>query len=257
VSSLSLSLIALGCIFGGTLLGMAVRFLLPEHHLSEESKDTVKLGTGMVATMAALVLGLLIASAKGTFDTMTTEIRQVGAKIMLLDRVMDQYGPETKETRVLLRRTITATLQRIWVEESHGGAVQSQAVTGLPENDLEVVQEKLRQLSPQNDSQRWLQSRALQVSADIADAKWLLVEQFGAKSLPMPFLVLLVSWLALIFASFGLFSPRNATVIIVLFICAVSAAASLFLILELDQPYQGFVKISSAPLHKALMYMGR
>ena len=257
MNSVVFSLIAFACIFGGALLGMAMRALLPKHHLSDESKDTVKLGTGMVATMAALVLGLLIASAKGTFDTMTIEIRQVGAKIMLLDRVMDQYGPETKETRVLLRRTITATLQRIWVEESHGGAVQSQAVTGLPENDLEVVQEKLRQLSPQNDSQRWLQSRALQVSADIADAKWLLVEQLGAKSLPMPFLVLLVSWLALIFASFGLFSPRNATVIIVLFICAVSAAASLFLILELDQPYQGFVKISSAPLHKALMYMGR
>jgi hypothetical protein len=254
VNSLTLSLIALGCIFGGTLLGMWLRSLLPEHHLSEESKDTVKLGTGMVATMAALVLGLLIASAKGTFDTMTTEIRQVGAKIILLDRVMDQYGPETKEARQLLRRTVATTLQHIFMERTNGFAPPA---AGDPGNELEVVQEKLRRLSPQNDGQQWLKSRALQLSADIADAKWLLVEQFGAKSLPMPFLVLLVSWLTLIFASFGLFSPRNATVIIVLFVCAVSAAASLFLILELDQPYQGLVKISSAPLHKALMHIGR
>ena len=254
VGSLSLSLIALGCIFGGTVLGMAIRSLLPEHHLSEDSKDTVKLGTGMVATMAALVLGLLIASAKGTFDTMTTEMRQVGAEIILLDRVMDQYGPETKEARELLSRTVAATVQRIWSDEAHALA---QAPVGQLGNELELLQEKLRQLSPQNDAQRWLQSRALQVSADIADAKWLLVEQFGAKSLPMPFLVLLVAWLTLIFASFGLFSPRNATVIIVLFVCAVSAAASLFLILELDQPYQGLVRISSAPLQKALMHIGK
>jgi hypothetical protein len=254
VSSLSLSLIALGCIFGGTILGMAIRSLLPEHHLSEESKDTVKMGTGMVATMAALVLGLLIASAKGTFDTMTTEMRQVGAKIMLLDRVMDQYGSETKEAREALRWVVTITLQRIWMEEANPAA---QAAAGQHGNELEVVQEKLRRLSPQNEAQRWLRSRALQVSADIADAKWLLVEQIGAKSLPMPFLVLLVSWLIIIFASFGLFSPRNATVIIVLFVCALSTAASLFLILELDQPYQGLVKISSAPLHKALAHIGR
>jgi hypothetical protein len=254
VSSLSLSLIALGCIFAGTLLGMGLRSLLPEHHLSDESKDTVKLGTGMVATMAALVLGLLTASAKGAFDTMTIEIRQVGAKIMLLDRVMDQYGPETKEAREHLRRSVTATIQRVWLEETNTVAP---AAAGQPESQLEVVQEKLRQLSPQNDAQRWLQSRALQVSADIADAKWLLVQQVGAKSLPMPLLVLLVSWLIIIFASFGLFSPRNATVIIVLFVCALSAAASLFLIMELDQPYQGLVKISSAPLHKALVHIGK
>lgn len=254
VRSLSLSLIALGCIFGGTVLGMWLRSLLPDHHLSEESKDTVKLGTGMVATMAALVLGLLIASAKGTFDTMTIEMRQVGAKIILLDRVMDQYGPETKEARELLRSNVTVTMQRMWSDEAHAAA---QVAAGQPGNEFEKLQEKLRQLSPQNDAQRWLQSRALQVSADIADAKWLLVEQFGAKSLPMPFLVLLVAWLTLIFGSFGLFSPRNGTVIIVLFICALSASASLFLILELDQPYQGFVKISSAPLQKALSYMGR
>jgi hypothetical protein len=252
MSPIALSLIAFACIFGGTLLGMALRTLLPEHHLNSESKDAVRLGTGMVATLAALVLGLLIASAKGTFDTMTSELRQTGAKIVLLDRVMAQYGPETKEARDLLRRGITTTLQRNWPEETTTLEV---AKARQPGNDVETLQDMLRQLSPRNDGQRWLQSRALQVSAEIAEGRWLLIQQVGQSSIPTVFLVLLVFWLALIFASFGLFSPRNATVIIVLFVCALSAAGALFLILELDQPYQGVIKVSSAPLRNALAVM--
>jgi hypothetical protein len=232
---------------------MVLRALLPEHHLSNESKDAVKLGTGMIATLAALVLGLLIASAKGTFDTMTNELRQTGSKVMLLDRVMAQYGPETRETRDFLRRTVASVLQRIWPEETNVVAVAKVRSA----SDIETLQDKLRQLSPHNDAQRGLQSQALQLSADIAEARSLLSEQVGQSSLPMAFLVILIFWLTMIFASFGLFAPRNATVIIVLFVCALSAAAALFMILELDQPYQGFIKISSAPLRNALVHLGQ
>jgi len=248
-------LIAFACIFGGTMLGMAVRTRLPDHHLNEESKDVVKLGTGMIATMAALVLALLLASAKGSFDTMNNELRQAGSKLVLLDCVMTQYGPETREARDHLRRGLATSIQRFWPEDSR-------EITTLRDNqaggsDFEAIQDKLRQLNPRNDAQRWLQARALQVSAEIAEARWLLVEQVGQGSIPAPFLVVLVCWLTIIFASFGLFSPRNETVIFVMFICALSAAAALFLILELDQPYQGIVKVSSAPLQKALTIMGR
>jgi hypothetical protein len=253
MNSSALFLIAFFCIFGGTLLGMVLRALLPEDHLSNESKDAVKLGTGMIATLAALVLGLLIASAKGTFDTMTNELRQTGSKVMLLDRVMAQYGPETREARDFLRRSVASALQRIWPEETNVVAVAKVQSA----NDLETLQNKLRQLSPHNDAQRGLQSQALQLSADIAEARSLLSEQVGQSSLPMVFLVILIFWLTMIFASFGLFAPRNATVIIVLFICALSAAAALFMILELDQPYQGFIKISSAPLRNALVHLGQ
>ena len=247
-------MVAFACIFGGMLLGMFLRTLLPEHHVSDESKDAVKLGIGMIATLAALVLGLLIASAKGTFDTTSTGLRQVGARVILLDRVMAHYGPETMEARDLLRRSVASAIERIWPEDKIGPAV---AKAGAGRVDIEAVQDKLRQLSPRTDAQRWLQSRALQISGDIAEGRWLLIEQMGQSSIPMPFFVMLVFWLTIIFATFGLFSPRNATVIAVLLVCALSAAGSLFLILELDNPYGGLIKVSSAPLRNALALLGK
>ena len=254
MNSLTLSLIAFACIFGGTLAGMALRNCLPEHHLSDESKDAVKLGTGMIATLAALVLGLLIASAKGTFDTMTNELRQTGSKIVLLDRVMAQYGPEAKEAREHLRLSLAFAIQRIWPEDSHEVEVTTAQRPGF---EVEALQDKLLALSPRNDAQKWLQSRALQINAEIAEARTLLFAQAGKGSIPGPFLVVLVCWLTIIFSTFGLFSPRNGTVIIVMVICALSAAAALYLIAELDKPYGGLIKISSAPLRDALAVVGR
>ncbi len=254
MSPLAISLIVFGFIFGGTLLGMFLRVVLPEHHLSDASKDVVKLGTGMIATLAALVIGLLIASAKGRFDTVNSGLIQTSSKIILLDRVMAQYGPETREARDQLRRGVASTIEQNWPKERTG---QTEAEATDPRIRLEALQGKLRQLSPQNDAQRWLQSRALQVSGDIAETRWLLIEGRGQSSLPMPFLVVLVDWLVIIFFSFGLFSPRNATVIVVLLLCALSAAGSLYLIQELDRPYEGLIQVSSAPLRNALAYLGQ
>lgn len=254
MNSLTLSLIAFACIFGGTLAGMALRARLPEHHLSDESKDAVKLGTGMIATLAALVLGLLIASAKGTFDTMTNELRQTGSKIVLLDRVLAQYGPETTDAREHLRLTLESSIRNIWPEDSQDVETKTARQSG---GQIEELQGKLLALSQRNDAQKWLQSRALQINADIAEARALLFAQAGKSSIPGPFLVVLVCWLTIIFATFGLFSPRNGTGMIVMIICALSAAAALYLILELDQPYGGLIKISSAPLRDALAIVGR
>jgi len=254
VSPLVISLMAFGCIFGGMLLGMFLRRVLPEHHLSDEAKDVMKLGTAIIGTLAALVIGLLIASAKESFDTMNRGLLQAGSKAILLDRVMAHYGPETREARDLLRSGLAAAIEQIWEKERK---VREGAEALDPRAGLEALQDKLRQLSPQTDAQRWLQSRALQVSGDIAETRWLLIEQLGQSSLPMPFFVMLVSWLVIIFFSFGLFSPRNATVIVVLFLCALSAAGSLYLILELDRPYGGLITVSSASLSNALAHLGR
>ena len=254
MSPLAISLIAFGCIFGGMLLGMFLRGVLPEHHLSDESRDVLKLGTGMIATLAALVLGLLISSAKGSFDAINTGLLESGSKVILLDRVMAQYGPETKEIRNQLRLTVASVIERMWSIEGTG-----QAETNLlnARTGMEALQDKLLQLSPQNDAQRWLQSRALEVTGDIAESRWLLVEQQGISALPMPFFVMLVSWLVIIFFGFGLLSPRNATVIGVLLVCALSAAGALYLIQELDRPYGGLITVSSAPLQNALAYLGQ
>ena len=252
MNELAISFSAFACIFGGMLLGMFLRTVLPEHHLSDESKDAIKVGTGIMATLAALVIGLLVASAKSSFDTMNSGLIQTGSKIILLDRLMARYGPETRETRDLLRSGVASAIEQIWPNEKLEQTAAKTARAGI-----EALQDKLLQLTPQNDGQRWLQSRALQVGGEIAEARWLLLEHVGQSSLQMPFLVVLVSWLVFIFFSFGLFSPPNATVIVVLLVCALSVAGALYLIQELDRPYGGLITISSAPLHEARAYLGQ
>lgn len=268
MSPLAISLVAFACILAGALLGLFLRAILPKHHVSTESKDAVKWGIGMLATMTALVLALLMASAKNSFDTASSGLRQAGSRAILLDRVMAHYGPETMEARELLRRSVVAGIQQVWPEDKIGLAVakgregrgESEAVQDKLRQQparIEAIQDQLRQLSPRTDTQWSLQTRALQISGDIAEGRWLLMEQMVESSLAMPFLVLLVFWLAIIFVSFGLFSPRNSTVIAILIICALSVAGSLFLIMELDTPFGGLIKVSSAPLRQALVFLGK
>jgi hypothetical protein len=254
MSPIELSFIVLVIIFGGTLLGMFLRGSLPEHHLSADSKDVMKLGTGMVATMAALVLGLLVSSAKGTFDTMNSGLKLTAAKMFLLDRTMAHYGPETKEARDILRRGVIASIQRIWPKEKNAIALEK---VGQGGQGLEDLEKKLRQLTPQNDDQRQLQSQALQTTRELEEARLLLIGQVGQSSLPPPFVVLLICWLFIIFFNFGMFTSRNTSVLVVLFVSALSVASSLFLILELDQPYAGLIKISSSPLLNTLAHLGQ
>ncbi len=254
MSPLAISLVAFGCIFVGMLFGMFLRLVLPEHHLSDESRDAVKLGIGMIATLAALVVGLLIASAKASFDTMNNGLVQTGSKIILLDRVMAHYGPETGETRDLLRRSLTSAIDQLWPKDR---TQKIDVKTLNPRAGLQTIQNNLLQLSPKNESQRWLQSQALQITSSMAEMRWLLTEQREQSSLPMPFFVMLVFWLVVIFFSFGMVSPPNATVITVLLICSLSAAAALYMILELDRPYGGFIEVSNAPLRNALSYLGQ
>jgi hypothetical protein len=250
---IEIALIVFVCVFGGTLFGMCLRSVLPEHHLTENTKDVIKLGMGLIATMAALVLGLVIATAKSSYDTQNAAIKNTAAQILLLDHVLAKYGPETKEARDLLRRTVASRLEAIWPEKP-----SQRARLGEPEAVLagEGIEARILQLSPQNDIQRWLQSQALQIGSEIMQTRWLVVGGLGS-SVPVLFLEVVVFWLTLIFGSFGLLAPRNATVLAVLFLCALSVAGSLFLILEMDQPFDGLMKVSSAPLRYALAQLSR
>ena len=254
MTSLVVSSAAFVCMVGGILLGMLLRPVLPDHHLSDESKDVVKLGVGVIATLTALVLGLLTASAKGTFDTTSGELVETSSKVILLDRTMAAYGPETREARSLLRRGLASAINTVWPEEKTG-----QRVAKVPGSSAmpESVQDKLLQLSPRSDTQRWLQSRALQINSEVSGTRLLLMQQQTTSSLPKPFLVMLVCWVTIIFFCFSILSPRNATVLIILLVCAFSVSSSLYLIQELDRPYQGLVKISSGPLRNALAQVGR
>jgi hypothetical protein len=251
--SLVIGGLVFSCVFGGELLGMFLSSVLPKHHLSTDSKDLIKVSMAMIATLSALVLGLLIASAKSSFDSKDGELRRAAAQTVLLDRTMTAYGPETRKARDQLRQLVTLRIRQIWPEE-HGGMVEPEAISRG--QGVEVIQTNLLELSPQNDAQRWLKSTALQLTGEIAEARWLVLAQAGS-GIQWPFLTILVFWLAMIFASFGLFAPRNGSVLIALFVCALSVAGSLYLIIQMDQPYSGLIKISSAPLRIALDQFGR
>ncbi len=237
----------------GTLLGMYLRVILPEHHLSEDSKDIIRISTAMIATLAALVVGLLIASAKSSFDSKNSALTRSASRFVLLDRTMAQYGPETREARGLLRQILVMRLHQIW-PEGDAERLDPKAVSEGP--GIETIQRKLLDLAPQNDAQRWLRSTALQLTGDIAEVRWSAVEQMGG-SIPWPFLAIMVFWFVVIFMSFGMFAPRNSSVIISLFVCALSLAGSIYLIVDMDQPYSGFIKLSNAPVLTALDQIGR
>jgi hypothetical protein len=243
-------LIISGIIFvltlGGILLGTLLRRTLPKHHLSKDAQDIVRLGVGLIATIAALVLGLLIAAAKGSFDTQSTQVKQITADLILLDNILAQYGPEARPIREQMRSTVGPFADRLWREKQagRGGPFETNAAA-------ERIYLEIQRLSPQNDLQRSLQSRAAQISNDLAQARLLLFVE-SDNLIPIPFLAILAFWLVIIFASFSLFSPLNFTVFTCLSLFALSASCAIFLILELSQPFTGLLMISSAPLRNAL-----
>lgn len=247
---MAISWIVFACVFGGAMLGMLLRFIVPEHHLSADSKDIVKLGMGLIATMAALVLALLIASAKSSHDTQSGEVIQMSADIIQLDHVLARYGPETKDARRLLRSLLA---RGVGPRGNYQPANLDSAEVNV---SADSFSEKIQQLAPRNDSQRSFHDQASQIGADLGHARSLLLEQTGG-SIPMPFLVVLVFWFTVIFITFGLFAPTNSTVIAVLLVCALSVAGAIFLILELDRPFEGLIQISDAPLRSALARLGQ
>ena len=251
--SLTIGLISAGSIFAGGLLGMSLQQRLPGHHLSKEMQDLVKLSAGTIATLTALVLGLLVSSAKSSFDTINTGIVHGSAKYILLDRELARYGPETKDAREELKRTVAGAIERVWPT----GKAEGSAVTAVERvNGVELVQEKLRELTPQNDAQREAYAHAQQIAADLGETRWLLIEE-AQNQLPVPLLLILVFWLMLLFVSFGLFAPRNVTAVVVLLIGASAISAAIFLVLELNQPLDGMIKVSSAPMQNALRHLGQ
>lgn len=253
MSPAAIATIVFACVLGGALLGMAARPRIPESHLSADSREVIKLGMGLVATMAALVLGLVIATAKSSYDAQDEAIKHTAAKIVLLDRLLASYAPETQQTRELLRRTVEDRLESIWPRD---GRKRARPVIAGAERTSHDIESRIMRMSPQDEAQRWLQSQAPRVGAEIAETRWLILGSQG-NSVAVPFLVVIVSWLTIIFASFGLLAPRNATVMSTLLLCPLSVAGSIFLILEMDQPFEGLMRISSAPWEHALKLLGR
>jgi len=230
---------------------MLLRLVLPEPHLNSDTKDVIRLSTGLIATLSALVLGLLIASAQSTFQAQNNQIKQITANVILLDNILARSGAEAEPVRVLLRSSVKVLVDRIWGKQN---SVETKAAPFEASMASNLFFDKLLELAPHNDAQRLMQTRAVQIGIDLAQTRVLFAQSEGG--IPKPFIAVLVCWLTIIFVSFGLFARPNLTIVAALLASAFSASAAIFLILDLSHPFSGLMAISSAPLSNALAPLG-
>ena len=248
MSPFAIASVVFGCSFGAALGGMVLHVKLPDHHLDPDSRDVVKLVMGLIATMAALVLSLLIASANTSYDRQNNELKALSVNIMLLDRTLEVYGPGAKLARDGLRDVVRHTHDRIWSPEG----IRPEDLNSVEtRNSAKANVERLQTLSPQTDMERMLQSRAIQQLDNISQSRMLMFEQLGG-SVSWAFLTVLIFWISMLFLGFGLFARFNATVTLALLVGALSVAGAIFLILELNDPYRGLLRISDEPLRNAI-----
>jgi hypothetical protein len=242
-------LICLGTL-AAALLGTALQ--LPREHLDDASQNVVKSVMGLVATLTALVLGLLVGSAQSTYQGMGNQMNDLAASLAELDRSLEFYGPEAAPARTLFQRAIRAEIDRVWPD----GEARRESLEPAADRAQSIAfVAMIARLPAQDEGQRFQQQRILQLVASFARLRTLMIN--GAESdLPVPFMAVLVSWLAVLFFGFGLFARINGTVVVALAVGALSVAGALYLVLEMNRPFDGLMRVSEAPLREALGQMG-
>jgi hypothetical protein len=232
-------------IVGGATAGIGLRRLLPESHLSGDSKDVIKLATALIGTMSALVLALLFASTRQSYERTSISVSRMTTDLVQLDQVLEEYGPDAAPLRAALRSGIGPLIDSIWKES----AEKRHASTDRP--PTQRVLSMTRELSPKTPAQASLQTRALQLGTDLAETQ-LTLSTLAPDSISHPFISVLVLWLVFIFAVFSMSSPTNATLITVLFLCILSASGAIYLIIELGSPFDGLMQIPSDGVRSVL-----
>jgi len=250
VNAFVTALVVFAVLMGATLLGSSLGRRLPTTQVSGQTWSSVSLGLGFISTMAAIVLGLLVASAKGSYDSKHDEVQSAAAKFIVLDRTLRQYGPETQSVRALLRDRVKSLASMDWVKKERAS---SDALASAPPATYgyEQIWLSVRTLSPANDVQRALQARALDVLDQLGQTRWILTAQ-SSEGVSTPMLVALVVWLAVIAGCAGVFAPRHRTMLVVALLCAISVAGTIFLLMELYDPFGGVMRMSNAPLQTAV-----
>ncbi|MEI7686747.1 MAG: hypothetical protein WCL32_17145 [Planctomycetota bacterium] len=251
MSSLAIASTMFGCVLASSLTAMWLARRLPEAHLVGESRDVVKLGLGVIGTLTALVLGLLVSATKGTYDTQSGMVKQLAAELGMLDRLLARYGPDANDARARIRPLIQAVQDQFW--PSDGAAVDFRG--GPSQSAGEAVFEAVAKLDPQTDAQRLLKARAQDTLVELGRVRQRLAVN-SERSIPLPLLAVLGFWQAVLFAGFGLLAPRNATALTVLIVCMASVSGALFLVMELDRPFEGLVRVSDTPLHSVMSHLG-
>jgi hypothetical protein len=234
-------------VFASAMIGSLIRRKLPESHLCDETQSVVRLSMGVVGTLTALVLGLLVATASTTFNTRNQEITTLAAKVIQLDRLLRRYGPDADEEREMLRNYMTMKLEDLFPQGRAKPVLENPKTIVL----FEDLEDRLSAMEGHSPHQQWLLSHALALTTEIAEVRWLLIEQ-DVIGIPVPVLLVVVFWLCLLFMSFGLFSPRNTTVRVALLFCAIAVAGAIQTILDLSRPFEGVLRVSDKPLRHAL-----
>ncbi len=253
MTSFDTATIVSACSFGSGVAGMLLHSRLPAHHLDEGSRDVIKLIMSLIATMAALVLSLLIASASSSYDAQQSDVQSLAANSVLLDRTLAFYGSETQVARERLHDALADLHDHVWPHDVAGRSDLDPRTTQRGSN---AFVEQLNGLKPATDAQRMLLGQAMQVGQGIAQTRLLMFEQHGS-SISWPLLTVMVFWICVLFMGFGLFARFNATVTVALLIGALSVGGAIFLMLELSHPYDGFMRVSDAPLVDALAQIGQ
>jgi hypothetical protein len=251
MNTINASLLVAACIFCGGMGGLYLHRILPRGHLTRETLDVVKLGAGMLSVLASLVLGLLIATAKTSYDSTDLAIRNYAAELALLNETLRDYGGVASVPRDRLREYVERFLQEGWPRNGRRPIIDEDQKTRAL---LEHVREAIRALEPADKAQSGLKDGAVEIDMNLLRQRWLLIEQQGP-NVQRVVLVVLVSWVTVIFASFGLNAPRNGTVVAMFLICSLAIGGSIFLILEMDRPLDGVMRISSWPVENVLAHM--
>lgn len=239
-------MISLGAMIGGVAVGSLLRDRLPEHHLADRPAGVIKSGVGLISTLAALILGLLISTAKISYDSTASQVSQIGSDLVLLDQLLAEYGPAARGAREALRDQSEALATGIWASNSRLG--HHAFMTSDAWRRFSIA---IDQLLDSNSQQRNVRKQVDEVVSRSAQARVRLFSDAGSK-LPTPFLVLLILWLTIIFASYSILGEMNLTVKIFVFLFALSSAGTLFLISELNSPFSGLLRLSQVQISQAL-----
>jgi hypothetical protein len=248
MSATSIALLSLLFIFCSGLLGFLLRLKLTEEHLSKNSMSVISLCTGVLATMGSLVLGLMLSSAKTSFDTVANDINSMSGKIVLLDTALARYGPETQPLRDNLQRGYQTAFEKL----SSGNPPSLKTIDPQSKDDpLARLDHGLNTLKPTDSFQQAMQKRAITLTGDLENLRWQLTN-LDEKPIPTPFLVALIFWFAAIFVGFGMMTANNWLVALSLLLCATSISAAIFLTNEMSSPFSGLMNVSLQPLENAL-----
>jgi hypothetical protein len=248
-----IGLIVFAVILAGAFAGWAVGRRLPAHHTTDDTKSLVSLSMAVVGTASALVLGLLISNANSSFMTRNGEVIALSSYIIRLDRMLRYYGPAADPARETLRHYAERKTADLF-PESPGDRIRIDE-----ESTYELllrVEDLMLALHPADPGQQWALGQAMMLAAQIGNTRWLLAQQRG-QGTPTLLLGLVVWWLTLLFASFGLFAPRNLTSVLMLTLCALSISSAFEIIIQLERPFAGIIHISPRPLHNAIHALTR